>query len=339
MAWELTEQFKTLHKQGLSTREIAKQLNISESVGYNYIRKLGLKSNGTPLKQHTKEDIEFIKKEYLQGKTIQQIATENPQYKEGWINFRLRKLNITRPNGKQAIINHNYFQTIDSAEKAYWLGLLSADGYVSQKENNIRMSLKISDKYLVQQLTDCLESSLQVKEYQNSIPRTVNNKTYYSGKHEAYNNFTSKQLVHDILQHHCTKQYGKQQCFPLISDELLKWFILGYYDGDGIAAYSISKNNSLTKYMGFCGQKLILQQINEFLHKDTQGALKLHNLNYNRSNHIYYLTYSSNEEMSILYEYFYNNNHPYYLHRKKDKIHQYFVDYNVQSYDNTEVTL
>lgn len=62
MAWELTEQFKTLHKQGLSTREIAKQLNISESVGYNYIRKLGLKSNGTPLKQHTKEDIEFIKK-------------------------------------------------------------------------------------------------------------------------------------------------------------------------------------------------------------------------------------------------------------------------------------
>ena len=43
--------------------------------------------------------------------------------KENNINIRKRKYNV----------NEQYFSDIDSPEKAYWLGFLSADGYVHQE--------------------------------------------------------------------------------------------------------------------------------------------------------------------------------------------------------------
>ena len=41
--------------------------------------------------------------------------------------YHLKKHGILRSNH---YFNHNFFATIDSEEKAYWLGFLMADGYI-----------------------------------------------------------------------------------------------------------------------------------------------------------------------------------------------------------------
>jgi hypothetical protein len=57
--------------------------------------------------------------------------------------------------------NEDYFEKIDSCEKAYWLGLLFADGYVrKRKQFNgkhkqggiVGISLKNGDEYLLEKL-------------------------------------------------------------------------------------------------------------------------------------------------------------------------------------------
>ena len=64
--------------------------------------------------------------------------------------------------------NEDYFEKIDSNEKAYWLGLLYADGYVRKRkqcngEHNqggiIGISLKNGDEYLIEKFIKDLNSS------------------------------------------------------------------------------------------------------------------------------------------------------------------------------------
>jgi hypothetical protein len=52
------------------------------------------------------------------------------------------KIQITNKKIRNFPRDSNYFDTIDSSEKAYWLGMFFADGTVSSKSNTIGLNLK-----------------------------------------------------------------------------------------------------------------------------------------------------------------------------------------------------
>ena len=63
-------------------------------------------------------------------------------YREGAQNER--DIKITNTHGKVPF-NECSFDTIDTEEKAYWLGFMYADGYISSKNNQIGLSLAVKD--------------------------------------------------------------------------------------------------------------------------------------------------------------------------------------------------
>ena len=107
--------------EGLSAREIAKELNCS----------------------HTKI-IKRMKKYEIQNQT-------NLAYNQ---------------YGRKYQYNDNYFELIDTEEKAYWLGFIWADGYIweSNKQRRLRISLNHKDKCHLENFRKSLNGNMEIKE-------------------------------------------------------------------------------------------------------------------------------------------------------------------------------
>src|ERR1035437_6505732 len=74
----------------------------------------------------------------------------------------IRKQIPINPYNKKTF-NINYFETINSEDKAYFLGLLFADGCISG--NCISISLKISDKHILENFKKCINGNIKIHEY------------------------------------------------------------------------------------------------------------------------------------------------------------------------------
>lgn len=318
---ETENKFLTLYNQGLSTKEIIKELNITKSQGYGFIRRKGLKSKGTPTRKLTQEDRDFIKDHYLKGETIQYIhqAYFKDICSEGAINDCLRKFKITRPNGKQAVINHNYFSVIDDEHKAYWLGFLLADGSVRHNKEKgecytVSLQLKEDDAYILQELINDLESTRTVKfSYRVTDSKSWEGKYIGKPHNMAYVNFNSKQLFLDLGKYGVVPNKTlKINKLPNIPRHLMRHLIRGYFDGDG----SVYLKKTRTRPMvSFYGTHEFIKSIGEFLQEEYD--IKLKTITDQKEASVSFINYSSIEDIDKLYEIFYNES-TIYLKRKKD---------------------
>lgn len=85
-------------------------------------------SKGNKLQQkYSDEFINSIIEEYLNGFTSVELGIKY-NIKSATINYHLRKRGLSRGSGKpSSIVNKDYFEIIDTEEKAYFLGFLMAD--------------------------------------------------------------------------------------------------------------------------------------------------------------------------------------------------------------------
>ena len=125
----------------------------------------------------------------------------------------------------------NYFNTIDSHEKAYYLGLIYADGSISKgnypNSKVFSIGLQLQDKYILERLLVCMNANSTIYEYKNSARINLYDPT-----------------VFDDLQKHGvmpSKSY-LEYSMPNINMEYVNSFLLGYFDGDGCV--TIKSNGS-----------------------------------------------------------------------------------------------
>ena len=169
------------YNKGFSTTEICKILGENRNKGYKLIKKKKIHSNkqiGKTL--NTEEDLQKIKDLYLSGKTIKQVSKETG-FKEGLINYWIRKLEIARPRGKKSSCNENYFEEINTPNKAYFLGLLFADGgYIKRKgtPSTLSLELKKEDRYILEEFKKQLNSNILIKEISKTEKKKVKGKEY-----------------------------------------------------------------------------------------------------------------------------------------------------------------
>lgn len=120
----------------------------------------------------------------------------------------------------------DYFKKIDSKEKAYWLGFLSADGYINSK--NGRLSLDLAKKDLKQVEKFCKAVGAN--------PYKITERVHKCGSESVSIRITSIEFVSNLEKQGCRSDKTFTLRFPsLSSKELDLSFLLGLYDGDGMA--------------------------------------------------------------------------------------------------------
>lgn len=178
-------------------------------------------------------------------------------------------------------LNSKTFEKIDTEEKAYWLGFLYADGYVTTKagknknQYRLELCLKSADREHLEKFKKFLHSNAKI--YKKSIQ--LNGKTYTANRI----GICDKQIVSDLIKHGCIENKSLVLTFPddtIIPHNLKKHFIRGYLDGDG------SIVNGTSVVTSFLGTKQFLCGLMTFLNKEIHTSIrtieKKNNINYIR---------------------------------------------------------
>jgi hypothetical protein len=144
--------------------------------------------------------------------------------------------------------NHHYFESIDSEDKAYFLGYLMADGCISEQKQRLDFGIHTKDKYILEVFKQKLYSVNKIRTYKNNV---------------SIINHTSRKMILDLKTLGCTPRKSLTLKFPILSEKY-KWdFIRGYFDGDGCATNHGKplKNGSIRIRINFIGTKEFLTSL------------------------------------------------------------------------------
>jgi hypothetical protein len=224
-----------------------------------------------------------------------------------WSVGNVLKKNNIKSRIRRHNCNENYFEKIDSCEKAYWLGLLFADGYVrKRKQFNgkhkqggvVGISLKNGDEYLLEKLIIDFESTYRLtKQIKNN---------FLSYKLEV----NSSKMTDDLINLGCVPNKSLKLLPPNLTDEFISHFIRGYFDGDG----SIGRYNGNLKF-SLLGTNELLSWILDFF---KQKGMKTNPKICKRKN-IYSIQVNSKLDIELIENILYTSSNDYYLKRKKEK--------------------
>lgn len=171
------------------------------------------------------EEYQEAKRLYQEGMSLTELGKmfKTSRHK---LSHMFKKEGITVRTRKYEI-NETYFDKIDSEEKAYWLGFLYADGYVTNEGRyNVALTLKAEDKSHIEKLQQiiCPKQPLHIKR------STLDEKEY-----ESYTlNLSSKHMVESLIEKGCTPKKSLTLTFPtFLPKNLERHFMRGYFDGDG----------------------------------------------------------------------------------------------------------
>lgn len=187
----------------------------------------------------TESDKKNIIDRYKTGDTTLAELGRDYNVTYGAISMLLRKNHIPINNDftklcRKYTLNEHCFDTIDSEESAYWLGLLYADGCNSDTSNTIGITLIESDKYLLEKLALFMGSNRPIT-FQNLKTKNQNWSNVYTLS------VTSKTLCNKLDQLGCIPRKSLKLKFPnakQVPDHLISHFMRGYSDGDGCITYS-----------------------------------------------------------------------------------------------------
>lgn len=157
-------------------------------------------------------------------------------------------------NSRKYSVDDQYFQSINTERKAYWLGFIYADGYITKCRNQklVGISLKSSDKLQLEALRNDLQATYPIKEYT----------TESFGVEVQYVRLlmTSEQMYDSLLKKGVLERKSLILQFPLdLPCELVHHFIRGYFDGDG--SFARRKENKDDYAFKVLGTQEFLQEL------------------------------------------------------------------------------
>lgn len=196
----------------------------------------------------------------------------------------------------------HFFDKIDHIDKAYLLGLLYADGWVTYNPGScggFRLGLASTDYELPDMIKTLLKATNPIRSFYPKRGKQL---------HEII--ISSEQIVSSLISYGVVENKSKILTFPQFLDsELTPHFIRGYFDGDG--GVMIRKNPSPQLKVMFCGTFDMMSNIQQVLYAVTEKSPKLI-----PNGTIFKIEYGGNISATRIYNYLYSDN-GLYLSRKR----------------------
>ena len=190
----------------------------------------------------SKDEIEFMKNNYL-TMTYKEIA-DCLGFSERQIRGKLNNMGLT----KLRKFDKHYFDVIDCAEKAYWIGFIYADGYIicrpETRNYELGIELQDVDKYLLERLNDQLGGVHKILDKHSR--KQFNGYDYETDS--CVLRVYCKQIIDSLIKHGIVQNKTYSNIYPSnIPDEYFYAFVRGFLDGDG-CIYVDQKQNVLVQF-------------------------------------------------------------------------------------------
>jgi hypothetical protein len=203
-------------------------------------------------------------------------------------------------------LNCDYFNSIDTHEKAYILGFLAADGYNNNKDGEVVIGQAgIDNKEILLKIREELDSNQPLF----CIKRENNCNDFYTLS--IYSRVISNKLSDlGIVQNksHILK-------YPTINKDLDSSFILGYFDGDGSVNIDYKRYNRGS--LSFTGNKDIIDVIQEKI-KEKTNYNGYRYIRHKNSPNILSLNYCGSKSTTKILSWLYSKS-TLFLERKHEK--------------------
>lgn len=290
---------------------------ISEINNLGYYMKAGMKASTViNLKKATEEYIANIDNKPSLSKLCNKyhIASKT-------LSDRLKSLGYKIINYQNKLkFDDTVFDSIDTEEKAYWLGFIYADGYISginsEGKNNyyFELSLKGSDKAHLNKFNKFMKhediNHVKINKAECFNTGVICERCRWGGR--------SKHLWETLNNYGCVPSKSLILEFPNVNifkdKSLIRHFIRGYWDGDGCLSYS-NKEHTIAN-ISVLGTNQFLTKIKNNLPLKTNYLLKNKNNNVTKEllvqgKNAFELTYYLYSDATI------------YLNRKYEKYLEY----------------
>lgn len=224
---------------------------------------------------------------------------------------------------RKHFFNEDYFKIIDTEDKAYWLGFITADGHISKSSqyNSYRLSISQSDidKEHLEKFLKCIGANdIEVKTYDNNIGYSKNSNSKISRV-----TLNSLKMCMDLDKYNIHQNKSYDVRLPDINSDLMPHYLRGFFDGDGsYYCHYDEKNNRYRYSFEVVGASFeIMRQIREYLLSFGIKTNIYSRKSLSSGNELYRLMANSKSGMLGIINLLYSNAH-IYLDRKYEKINE-----------------
>lgn len=261
---EMYQEYKT----GKTLRELEKRYKVSSRKISSSFKNFGLKVRRGGVARFKKSEILEMYEIYREGFSSIHISKKfntSPGMVLRYFHKYELPVRSNAINSRRYYCNEEYFQEINSPDKAYWLGFIYADGFITSKRTHGNRSLGISlakrDIEIIKKFKNSIESNHKINIYKASGGYSI-------GAEYCRILIPSKKMTTDLMRHGVLENKTKKLKSPDIKYEYIRHFIRGYMDGDGSITKSKKKEMHIPPYeygVSIMGTEDLLRFIHNYL--------------------------------------------------------------------------
>lgn len=247
-----------------SSKKMGDLYNCDKSVILRYAKKIGYTNKFTGILSD-KQKQEIINQ--YETKTSTELA-EKYGVNRGIITKIWHDNNLIGKDKHTYPFDYNYFENINSPDKAYFLGFLAADGNVFKRNNKtnsqsiIKLSLQKTDKNILEIFKLYIDSQKPLSE---------------SKRESSYVNYisilelVSDKMANDLKKYNIVENKTYSYEIVELKQELMSHFFRGYFDGDGSISCTNNKYHTPSSYnISIVGFVHNLSKMQNYLNNNTE---------------------------------------------------------------------